>query len=84
VSKWTRQESRIGKQNTMQHEQSAGMLDKTPQRLLHFSSFLKGLSMRSRDLKLPDDVLKHVVGEKLRHIFALSKCAAMSVEALRF
>ena len=39
--------------------------------------------MRSRDLKLPDDVLKHVVGEKLRHIFALSKCAAMSVEALR-
>ena len=38
--------------------------------------------MRSRDFKLPDDVLQHVVVEKLRHILSLFNCAAMSVEAL--
>lgn len=37
--------------------------------------------MRSRDLKLPDDVLKHVVIENLRHSLSLCKCAAMSLEA---
>ena len=37
--------------------------------------------MRSRDLKLPDDVLKHVVIENLRHSLSLFKCAAMSLEA---
>ena len=39
--------------------------------------------MRSRDLKLSDYVLQHVVVEKLRHILSLFNCAAMSVEALR-
>ena len=39
--------------------------------------------MRSRDLKLTDDVLKHVVIENLRHSLSLFKCAAMSLEPLR-
>ena len=39
--------------------------------------------MRSQDLKLPDDVLQHVVIGNLRHSLSLFKCAAMSLEALR-
>ena len=39
--------------------------------------------MRSQDLKLPDDVLQHVVIGNLRHSLSLYKCAAMSLDALR-
>ena len=37
--------------------------------------------MRSQDLKLPDDVLQHVVIGNLRHSLSLFKCAAMSLES---